>query len=212
MAFALQKLTGGGQAKIWDYGAQKMWYDRGEQISGGTYERRHADGCRTLEGDAQGTEETSAQELAEGLTQSDGQEEAQNDGEARSGKRRKRRKATSGWRHRAGILSLAEDGWTTDEIRAFSQDGKVRENLARGMTLRQAARLSGGRTREKAKESRKRSWQKTGRQTARRAYGETDGDGRVGCGQHDRKHDRRAIPRILEAGRRGDDGGQESPL
>lgn len=33
-----------------------------------------------LEGDAQGTEETSAQELAEGLTQSDGQEEAQNDG------------------------------------------------------------------------------------------------------------------------------------
>ena len=95
-----------------------------------------------LEGDAQSTEgETSAQELAEGLTQSDGQEEAQvadetgADGEApEEAKGDERLEA-----YRKGILSLAEDGWTTDEIRAFSQDGKVRENLARGMTLRQAA-------------------------------------------------------------------------
>ncbi len=95
-----------------------------------------------LEGDAQSTEgETSAQELAEGLTQSDGQEEAQvadetgADGEApEEAKGDERLEA-----YRKGILSLAEDGWTTDEIRAFSQNGKVRENLSRGMTLRQAA-------------------------------------------------------------------------
>ncbi|MFR3405830.1 MAG: hypothetical protein ACLTV6_04425, partial [Christensenellales bacterium] len=93
-----------------------------------------------LEGDAQGTEETSAQELAEGLTQSDGQEEAQNDGGGADGEAPEEAKGDERLEaYRKGILSLAEDGWTTDEIRAFSQDGKVRENLARGMTLRQAA-------------------------------------------------------------------------
>lgn len=94
-----------------------------------------------LEGDAQSTEgETSAQELAEGLTQSDGQEEAQNDGGGADGEAPEEAKGDERLEaYRKGILSLAEDGWTTDEIRAFSQDGKVRENLARGMTLRQAA-------------------------------------------------------------------------
>lgn len=115
-----------------------------------------------LEGDAQGTEETSAQELAEGLTQSDGQEEAQNDGGGADGEAPEEAKGDERLEaYRKGILSLAEDGWTTDEIRAFSQDGKVRENLARGMTLRQAAHayLVAGRG-EKPKKSRKRSRQK----------------------------------------------------
>ena len=93
-----------------------------------------------LEGDAQGTEETSAQELAEDLTQSDGQEEAQNDGGGADGEAPEEAKGDERLEaYRKGILSLAEDGWTTDEIRAFSQDGKVRENLSHGMTLRQAA-------------------------------------------------------------------------
>lgn len=110
-----------------------------------------------------GTEETSAQELAEGLTQSDGQEEAQNDGGGADGEAPEEAKGDERLEaYRKGILSLAEDGWTTDEIRAFSQNGKVRENVAPA-DARQAAHayLVAGRG-ESPKKSRKRSRQKTG--------------------------------------------------
>ena len=38
-----------------------------------------------------------------------------------------------------GIQSLFEDGWTSDELRAFSMDPTVREDIAAGRSVRQAA-------------------------------------------------------------------------
>lgn len=38
-----------------------------------------------------------------------------------------------------GIQSLFEDGWTSDELRAFSMDATVREDIAAGRSVRQAA-------------------------------------------------------------------------
>lgn len=38
-----------------------------------------------------------------------------------------------------GIQSLFEDGWTGDELKEFSQDKQVREDIANGKTVRQAA-------------------------------------------------------------------------
>ena len=38
-----------------------------------------------------------------------------------------------------GIQSLYEDGWTVDELRAFSMDASVREDIAAGRSVRQAA-------------------------------------------------------------------------
>lgn len=43
--------------------------------------------------------------------------------------------------YKAGISSLIEDGWTKDELVAFTSDAAVRENLNDGMTIRQAARV-----------------------------------------------------------------------
>lgn len=40
----------------------------------------------------------------------------------------------------AGIESLAEDGWTGDELQAFSQDPQSREDIDGGKTVRQAFR------------------------------------------------------------------------
>ena len=83
------------------------------------------------------------------------------------------------------------------DARFLAETGKVRENAPRrGMTLRQAAHayLVAGRGEKPKEETGREAGRKTGCRTARRAYGETDGDGRVRCGQHDRKHDRRAVP------------------
>ena len=92
--------------------------------------------------DAQGAEaETSAQELAEGLVDAKTPDESPDDdgrheeAEPEEEKGDERLEA-----YKKGILSLVEDGWTEDELRAFSQDEKVHENLSHGMTLRQAAR------------------------------------------------------------------------
>ena len=143
-----------------------MWYDRGEnksqEVRMGEEERTVAaeeNFAGMLADDAQGAEEeTSAQELAEGLTKApetkadeaadDGGDEAEEAPEAPKDDGRLEA-------YKKGIMTLAEDGWTTEEIRAFSQDAAVRENLARGMTLRQAAHayLVGGRE-EKREEKR----------------------------------------------------------
>lgn len=41
--------------------------------------------------------------------------------------------------YKAGINTLIQDGWTRDMLVAFTSDAAVKENLAGGMTLRQAA-------------------------------------------------------------------------
>ena len=101
--------------------------------------------------DAQDAEETSAQELADGLMSVQETEEAADEGHEeeetqtpKGGESAKAPEAESEAdrleRYKQGISTLLEDGWTAEELQAFSQDAAVHENLSRGMTLRQAAR------------------------------------------------------------------------
>lgn len=49
---------------------------------------------------------------------------------------------------RNGLRSMLDDGWTTEEITAFASDETVREDIAAGKTVRQAARAYERRARE----------------------------------------------------------------
>lgn len=70
--------------------------------------------------------------------------------------------------YKKGISTLLEDGWTKEELQAFSQDETVHENLSRGMTLRQAARvyLTGNREKGRTESAKRRRAVPTTRQTA----------------------------------------------
>lgn len=106
------------------------------------------------------TEETNAQELAEELAQ--GQTEETGEDESPEQKEDEGEEGAADERieqYKKGLMTLLEDGWTGEELEAFAKDAGVAENMAKGMTVRQAARAylkAGGEAKEKPQEPPKR--------------------------------------------------------
>ena len=92
---------------------------------------------------------------------------------------------------RQGLGELFEDGWTTGELDAMTQDEGVKREIARGLRVLEAHAGDGGGAK------------------GERADCADDGGGRGAAGQRHRADERQGVRGIFQAGSGSDDGGEK---